>query len=659
MRIGVFICKCGTNIAATVDTEAVARKALEYPDVVYATDYTYTCSEPGQQEIQEAIQKHDLQGVVVAACSPRMHEVTFRRAVEKAGLNRYMFEQANIREHCSWISKDTEANTRKAMDLVRMAVEKLRFNHPLFSSQVPINKRVLVIGGGISGIQAALDCAEGGLDVVMVERESTIGGKMAQLDKTFPTIDCSSCILGPKMVDVAQNENIHLYAYSEIELVSGYIGNFKVGIRKKATYVDWDACTGCGLCTEKCPAKKSFDGFNEGLDTTTAINIPFPQAIPRKARIDPKYCWYLTKEKCKICQKICPVDAIRFEMKDETVVEEVGAIIVATGFDLVDYSVYGEYGGGHYPDVITGLQFERLLSASGPHGGHILRPSDRKEPKNIVFIACVGSRDPSIGRPYCSGICCMYIAKQAILARDHIPECNCYVFYMDIRAPGKNYDEFVRRAQEDYGVQYIRGRVGKIYPQGEHLIVQGIDTLVGIQVEVEADLVVLATGVGASAGAKALAEKLRISYDEYGFYMESHPKLRPVETNTAGVFLAGVCQGPKDIPASVAQGSAAAAKTQALFSRDTIETDPQIARVIDPICIGCGKCIEVCPFGAIQWKTLRDGSQKAEVLDTVCQGCGLCNATCPPKAIQLQHCTDDQILAEIEVLCAGEKHGQF
>jgi len=651
MRIGVFICKCGTNIAKTVDTEAVARKALEYPDVVYATDYMYTCSEPGQEEIREAITKHRLQGVVVAACTPRMHEPTFRRAVEKAGLNRYMFEQANIREHVSWVNKDRESNTIKAMDLVHMAVEKLRLNHPLFSSKVPINKRVLVIGGGVAGIQAALDCSEGGLDVVMVEREATIGGKMAKLDKTFPTIDCSSCILGPKMVDISQKENISLHAYSEIESVSGYIGNFKVKIRKKATYVDWNACTGCGECTQKCPSKKTHDKFNEGLGSTTAINIPFPQAIPKRARINAESCLYLTKGKCRKCEKVCPADAIRFDMEDEIITEEVGAIVVATGYDMFDYSVYGEYGGGRYPDVITSLQYERILSASGPYGGHIVRPSDGREPKDIVFLSCVGSRDASVGRPYCSGVCCMYIAKQAIITRDHLPDCNCYVSYMDIRSPGKNYDEFVRRAQEEYGINYIRGRVGKIYPKGNRLIVQGVDTLMGVQMDIEADLVVLATGLEASDGARELAEKLRISYDQYGWYMESHPKLRPVETNTAGVYLAGVCQGPKDIPASVAQGSAAAAKVLVLFSRDTIETDPQVAFVNERVCISCGKCIEVCPFGAIQWKTLRDGSQKAEVLPTVCQGCGLCNATCPPKAVQLQHCTDDQILAEVNAVC--------
>lgn len=652
MRIGVFVCQCGTNIASTVDTEKVAEEARKLPDVVYATTYMYTCSEPGQQEIQRAIQEHNLQGVVVAACSPRMHEPTFRRAVEKAGLNRYMFEMANIREHVSWVSNDREANTKKAIDLVRMAVAKLRFNQPLFPSRVPINKRVMVIGGGVAGIQAALDCADAGLEVVLVERKASIGGKMAQLDKTFPTIDCSSCILGPKMVDVAQKENITLYAYSEVESVSGYVGNFTVKIRKKATYVDWKACTGCGVCMEKCPSRKVPDEFNEGLSFTRAINIPFPQAIPKKARINRDYCLYLTKGKCRICEKVCPAKAIRYDMEDEIITEEVGAIIVATGYDLFDPSVYGEYGAGQYKDVITGIQYERILSASGPFGGHIKRPSDGKEPKDVVFIACVGSRDASVGRPYCSGVCCMYIAKQAILTKDHIPDSRSYVFYMDIRSPGKNYDEFVRRAQEEYGVQYIRGRVGKIYPKGDRLVVQGMDTLLGMQIEVEADLVVLATGIEASKGARELAEKLHISYDQYGFFMENHPKLRPVETNTAGVYLAGVCQGPKDIPASVAQGSAAASKVIALFARDTIETSPQVASVNERACIACGKCLEVCPYGAIRWKELKGGIKKAEVLATVCQGCGLCNATCPPKAIQLQHTTDNQILAEIEELCA-------
>ncbi|MCF8067077.1 MAG: CoB--CoM heterodisulfide reductase iron-sulfur subunit A family protein [Desulfobacterales bacterium] len=651
MRIGVFVCHCGSNIAGTVDCEKVAAAAKDFPDVVYSDDTMYACSEPGQQGIIEAVKEHKLTGVVVASCSPRMHEPTFRRAVERAGLNKYMFEMANIREHVSWVGKDKELNTNKAIDLVMIAAEKLRRDKPLISKKFDINKRVLIIGGGVAGIQAALDCADGGLEVVLVEKTTSIGGKMAKLDKTFPTVDCSSCVLGPKMVDVAQNPNITLHTYSEIEEVGGYVGNFEIKVKKKATFVDWEKCTGCGLCMEKCPSKKSFDYFNEGIGTTTAINIPFPQAIPKKAKIDADFCRKFTKGKCGVCAKICPTKAIDFEMKDEIITENVGAIITATGYDLFDFKKYAEYGAGKYPDVITSMQYERLMSASGPTTGHIKRPSDGKEPKNIVFIQCVGSRDKSVNRPYCSGFCCMYTAKQAILTKDHIPDSQSYVFYMDIRSPGKSYDEFVRRGIEEYGTEYIRGRVAMVYPVGDKLIVRGADTLAGSQVEVEADLVVLAVGAESAVGAPQLAETLRISYDTYGFYMESHPKLKPVETNTAGVYLAGACQGPKDIPASVGQGSAAAAKVLALFSKDQLESDPQTALVNAARCIGCYKCVETCPFGAIKEIEDRFGNAKAEVIETICQGCGLCSVTCPQSAIQLQHFTDNQILSEVKALC--------
>jgi len=650
MNIGVFVCHCGSNIAGTVDTEAVAKTALTFREVVFATDTMYACSEPGQAGIVDAIKTYDLDGVVVASCTPRMHEATFRRTLERAGLNKYMFEMANIREHVSWIGKDKEANTRKAEELVHMAVEKLRRNDYLEAGEFDINKRVMVIGGGVAGIQAALDCADGGLEVILVEREPSIGGKMSKLDKTFPTVDCSSCILGPKMVDVAQHPNITMYTLSEIESVKGFVGNFDVTVRRKAAYVDWDTCTGCGECTTKCPSKKTPDRFNEFIGQTTAINIPFPQAIPKKASINAEACLKLTKDKCGACAKICPTEAIRFDQQDELVNEQVGAIIAATGYDLFDFTKYGEYGGGRYPDVITSMQYERLLSASGPTEGHIKRPSDGAEPKDIVFIQCVGSRDKSIGRPYCSGFCCMYTAKQTILTKDHMPDSQSYVFYMDIRAPGKNYDEFTRRAMEEYGARYIRGRVSAIQPKNGRYLVKGADTLLGEQVEIEADLIVLAVGAEAAKGANELAEKLRISYDPYGFFMEGHPKLKPVETNTAGIYLAGSCQGPKDIPSSVAQGDAAAAKVLALFSKDKLASDPQVSNVKLVRCIGCGKCESVCPFGAIEMIDFR-GMPKASVVETVCQGCGVCTAACPQGAIQLSHFTDNQILAEVNTLC--------
>ena len=651
MRIGVFVCHCGTNIGGTVDCPSVAEAAKQFPDVVYSTDTMYACSEPGQDAIIEAVKEQNLDGVVVASCSPRMHEPTFRRAVERAGLNRYMLEMANIREHVSWIGKDKELNTNKSAELIKIAAAKLRNNAPLYSSKFDINRNLLVIGGGVAGIQAALDAADAGYQVIMVERETSIGGKMAKLDKTFPTVDCSSCILGPKMVDIAQHPNITLYAAAEVESIDGYVGNFDVKIRRKATYVDWEKCTGCGMCMEKCPSKKSFDKFNEGVAHTTAINIPFPQAIPKKAAINPEFCRKLINGKCGVCAKICPMKCIEFEQKDEFVEVKAGAIVAATGYDMFDYSVYKQYGAGRFPDVITSLQYERLMNASGPTSGHIVRPSDGKEPKKVVFIQCVGSRDKAVGRPYCSGFCCMYTAKQAILTKDHMPESDSYVFYMDIRSPGKGYDEFTRRAQEEYGVHYVRGRVSQIYERGDKLIVQGADTLAGTQVEVEADLVVLAVGAESAQGAPQLAEKLRISYDTYGFFMESHPKLKPVETNTAGVFLAGSCQGPRDIPTSVSMGSAAAAKAMALFANEQLESDPMVSSVNASRCVGCYKCVQTCPFGAVQETEDRWGNSKASVLETVCQGCGICTVTCPHGAIQLQHFTDNQILAEVNALC--------
>ena len=654
-RIGVFVCHCGENIGRVVDCARVAEESAKIPGVAVATDYKYMCSDPGQAIIKKAIKEHDLTGVVVAACSPRMHEATFRRAVAESGLNPYLCEMANIREHCSWVHEEGEAATRKAIELVRVMVEKVRYNRPLNTIHVPVTKRALVIGGGIAGIQAALDIANGGREVIVVERAPSIGGHMAQLSETFPTLDCSQCIMTPKMVELASHPNVTLHTYSEVEKVEGFIGNFKVTIRKKARYVDLDKCTGCGLCAQKCPQKKIPSDFECGLGLRTAIYTPFPQAVPNTPVIDRENCLKFTKDKCGVCAKVCPVDAIDYEMRDEMVEEEIGAIVVATGFQVHEADLYGEYGYGKYPDVITGLQFERIACASGPTGGEIVRPSDGREPKKIVFIKCVGSRDNAKGISYCSKICCMYTAKHTMLYKHKVHDGQACVFYMDIRAGGKNYDEFVRRAIEEDGAIYYRGRVSKIYQHGDKLIVKGVDTLSGQVMDIEADMVVLATAVTAQPDADRLAQILNISYDEYNFLSEAHPKLRPVETNTAGVFLAGACQAPKDIPEAVAQASGAASKVQALFSSDELEREPIIARVNEQTCTACWNCYTVCPYSAVEKKDIKDRRgntirRVAHVNEGLCAGCGLCNAACPSDSIELDGFNDEQVYAEIGAL---------
>ena len=661
-RIGVFTCHCGENIGATVDCAKVAECTRNVPGVVHSVDYKYMCSDPGQTMIKEAIKEHSLTGVVVAACSPRMHEPTFRAAVAEAGLNPYLCEMANLREHCSWVHEKGEATTDKAADLIRVMVEKVKHNTPLLPIRVPVTKRALVLGGGIAGIQAALDIANSGHKVVLVEKSPSIGGHMSQLSETFPTLDCSQCILTPRMVEAARHPNITLYTYSELEKLEGFIGNFKATIRRKARQLDEKLCTGCGLCTTKCPNKKIPDEFNEGLSNRGAIYVPFPQAVPNKPVIDKLNCTFYKTGKCKVCEKVCPTNAIRFDQQDELVTLDIGAIVLATGFKLMATDQFPEYGYGKYKDVIDGMQFERLASASGPTAGAMKRPSDGKEPETVVFVACSGSRDRAKGVPYCSKVCCMYTAKHAMLYKHKVHQGKAYVFYMDIRSSGKDYDEFVRRAIEEDDVKYIRGRVSRIYREDGKLVVKGAATLNGGEpVEIRADMVVLATAVQAQDGSEELAQRLHVSYDPYHFFAESHPKLKPVETNTAGIFLAGACQAPRDIPETVAQASGAAAKVAALFSRDELTREPQVAvvnRLPAPTfsyCVGCFLCQNACPYQAIEQEEIRgrDGTllkTVAKVNAGLCQGCGTCVATCRTKAIDIQGFSNEQIFAELMTL---------
>jgi len=652
-RIGVFVCQCGTNIASTVDTKKVADEMAKIPGVVYTGDYKFMCSAPGQDNLKEIVKKHKLDGVIVSACSPHMHEKTFRKAVEAAGLNPYKCEITNIREQCSWVHHDpTKATgTAKSIDLTRMSIERLKKNKSLSKIKIPIKKKALVIGGGIAGIQAALDIAEGGREVILVEREPSIGGNMAKLSETFPTMDCSQCIMTPKMVEASLNENITIHTWSEVEKVDGYIGNFTAQIRKKARYVNEDLCNGCGLCIEKCPFKAKSE-FEMGMAQRKVIYTPFPQAVPNIPVIDAANCPKIQKDKCGACAIVCGPKCIDFKQQDTVITEDIGAIIVATGYQLMPNERFGEYGYGKIKDVISGLQFERLASASGPTGGEIRRPSDGKTPKNVVFIQCVGSRDEKKGVSYCSKICCMYTAKHTMLYKHKVHDGQSYVFYMDIRAGGKRYEEFVRRAIEHDGAMYLRGRVSRVYERDGKVIVQGADTLSGNQVEIEADMVVLATAIVSREGADTMAQKLGIGYDKYKFYNEYHPKLKPVETVTAGIFLAGTCVGPMDIPESVSMGSAAASKVLALFSNDQMAREPITANVNRTTCNGCWDCLVACPYSAIEEDAVKNRQgivlkMLAKVNEGVCQGCGVCVAACRSKSIDLRGYTDEQVYAAL------------
>lgn len=649
-RTGVFVCHCGINIAGTVDVKDVAKELSKYEGVVHAEDYVYMCSDPGQKLIENAIKEHKLDSVVVACCSPSLHEKTFRNVTQSAGLNPYQCEIANIREQCSWVHKDKEKATSKAKKIVKSIVQKVLRNESLEPISVPVTKRALVIGGGISGIQAALDIADGGHEVILVERSPSIGGHMIQLSETFPTLDCSQCIMTPKMVEVANHPKIKLMTYSEIQEVTGYVGNFKVKILKKPTYVDPDVCTLCDECTKVCPVVVPNE-FDEGLTGRKAIYIPFPQAIPATYTLDIENCPGVLPIACGKCADVCEPNAIDFDMKPEIVEEEVGAIVVTTGYDLYSKKNMAEYGRGKYPDVLDGLQFERLLSASGPTAGEILRPSDHKVPKEVVFIQCCGSRDPELHKPYCSKICCMYTAKHALLYKEHVPDGQAYVFYIDIRSGGKNYEEFVQRAVEEEGVVYLRGKVSKIFQNNGKVTVWGVDTLTGKDIEINADMVVLAMAMEPSHQTDELAKQLKIALDKDGFLAEAHPKLRPVESVTGGLFVAGAGQAPKDIPEAVAQASGAASKVQAMFSGDVLHQEPIVAAVDEELCSGCKLCIPICPYDA---RVFDEEKGIVSVNEVLCEGCGSCIAACPSGAAQQKNFTDDQIYSMVNTILEGD-----
>lgn len=652
-RIGVYVCHCGTNIAGVVDVQKVAENASTIPNVIVAKDYQFVCSEPGQALIKQDIKNMNLDHVIVAACTPRLHEPTFRQCVEDAGLNRYLVEITNIREQCSWVHmKQPEEATQKAMDLIRMAVARTSHLQPLEIKKTSVKKNCLIIGGGISGIQAALDLADEGFDVHLVEKSPSIGGHMAQLDKTFPTMDCSMCILAPKMVQVRNHPRINLYTYSEVSEVSGYFGNFKAKVIKHPRFVDEEKCTGCGQCALKCP-QKAPNEFDLGLGDRKAIYVPFPQAVPLIYTIDQDNCRYFEKGTCRVCEKFCPTEAIDFDQIPQEIELEVGTIIVATGFDAFDPTVKEELGYGIYKNVITSLELERLQSPTGPTGGKIKRPSDQQIPKRIAFIQCIGSRDEKTN-PYCSRVCCMYASKEALLIKEKIPDAELSIFYIDLRAFGKGYEEFYQRAQSE-GIEFIRGKVAEILEQSDtgNLILRAEDTLLGTPLEKEFDLVVLSVGLIPHKDTPELQRILNLSTSPDGFFMEAHSKLRPVETHTGGIYIAGTAQGPKDIPDSVAQASGAAEQASIPMAQGEVDIESITAGINPDVCSECRICVSVCPYDALISETNGDG-EAIKVLEVLCKGCGACGSACPAAAIQMNHYTDQQILAQLKAALEGD-----
>jgi heterodisulfide reductase subunit A len=645
MRIGVYICHCGKNIAGKVDVKHLSKVFKEYPDVHISRDYIFLCSDTGQELIYEDIKEHKLDRVVIGSCSPLMHLITFQRVLEKAGLNPHFLEIANLREQCSWVTERKEEASIKAFYLLRASIERVKRHEPVKKYKIPLNKRALVVGGGIAGIQTSLDIAEAGYEVILVEKKATIGGHMALFDKTFPTLDCASCILTPKMSLVKSMDRIKILTLSEVEDMTGVPGNYRVKIKRKPRYVDEDKCIGCGICVERCIYRegKFPNEYDMGLSMRKPIFIPLPYAVPFSALIDDKTCiWFKTGKCPKTCEKACREevgrDAIRFDEKEEIIELEVGAIVVTTGFKLFDAKRIYEYGYGRYKNVFSSLEIERMLSSTGPTGGEIVT-RDGNKPGRIAIIHCVGSRDIKYNR-YCSRVCCMYAMKFSHLIKERT-DAEVFHFYMDIRAFGKGYEEFYERLQ-DMGVIFVRGRPSEIYERNGKLLLSFENTLTGRVYRMEFDMVILANAIESSEDTEKLSEILKLSRGEDGFLMELHPKLEPVSTTTRAIFIAGCAQSPKDIPDTVAQASGAASKVISLFNKGEIEIESIVAEVDTEKCTGCGRCISVCPSDALK---IEEG--KCIVEEINCQGCGICSATCFPGAINVKNNGYKHLIAQI------------
>ena len=644
MKIGLFICDCGKNISGVIDNAKIIQYFKNYSEISVLGNQ-YLCAESGLNEIKEVIIKEKIDRVVIAACSFKLHGQLFRKTIEEAGINRFLITFANIREQNSWVHpEDPEKATEKAIDQINMAIEHVKLLEPLEVLYSNITPSTLIIGGGISGIKAALIVADAGYKVYLVERDLTIGGHMALFDKTFPTLDCSICILGPLMTEVKDHPNIELLTFSEVKRVEGYVGNFEVTIEKKPRFIKEDNCVGCfDICRDVCPIEVEDTYFPR-----KAIDVPYPQAIPLLPNIIEEYCIG-----CKACQQACgDRDAIDFDQKLEEISVNVGTIIVATGFRTFDPSLLAELNYQKYPDIITSMQMESLLNNDGPTRGKVVRPSNGKLPKKVSFILCVGSRNKKIHHDFCSQVCCNVAIKQAILLKKEYPDIKINIYYIDIRAIGKGCEEFYNRARETYGIRFIKSNISAVLKDdlSDNLIVRGEDIVENLIFENKSDLVVLAIGVEPAENTDKLSNILNISQDTYGFLLEKHLKIKPSETSVNGIFLAGVIQGPKDIPSSIAQAESAAAKTVVLIASGKVELDPYVVHFDSAKCDMCRLCENICIYNAIKIE-----KDKLDVIQANCSGCGACAAMCPLDALYIPNFRKDQISAQIKTILKSKK----
>lgn len=646
-RIGVYVCECGPNIKEAMYFDEVVKFAQGLKNVVLVKPFKLLCSEEGRELIKEDIKEHNLTRVVIAACSPKEHELTFEKVLKSAGLNPFFLQIANIREQCAWVIKDKSLATEKAKAMLRGAVERVIYHEPLEIKEIEASPDALVVGAGITGISAALALAQKNRKVYLVEKLPCIGGKVACYEDVFPNLECAPCMLEPKLDEILHSEHIELLTFSEVQEVLGFYGNFVVKVKKYARFVDMKGCIGCGACFEVCPVKVKNE-YNEGVDERKAIYIPYAGALPNVAVIDKEHCLRFQQKECNACQQACPFGAINYEDTDEVEELKVGAVVLATGFGLFEPTRAPQYGYGKIENVYTSLEFERLLSSTGPTAGKILL-KDGQSPKRIAFIHCVGSRTPKFNE-YCSGVCCLYSLKFAHLSKQRLPAVSITHLYSDFCLPGKESQGLFNKVSQEEEVEFLHMKhpdsIEIVEKRGEILI--KYTDVHGKSQNVTSDMVVLATAIEGAKDAQNLTEIFDISQGKGRFFVEEHTKIAPVSTTTEGIFIAGCAQAPLDIQSSVAQGKAAAGMILSrLIPGEKLTLEAKIAVVDEDFCSGCKTCNTLCSYNAI---TYDEEKKQSIVNEVLCRGCGVCVAACPSGAIKARHFTDQQILVEIKAL---------